>query len=97
MRSGQQLPTAKCVQTADHLMVKATRDALVNSGGIGEAIGKDDRATIERGLDDFPDELAAAGFEKEQLCFRRHRHAFRGKLEEVADFFADRAFRPARA
>ena len=71
-------------------MVKAPGDPLVNGGGIGEAIGNDDGAALERGLNDFPHELAAAGFKKEQLSFRRHRHAFRGKLQEVANPFANR-------
>ncbi len=79
---------------ADHFLVQATRNALVNSGGIGEAIGKNDRTAIERRLNHFPDELAATGFEEEELGLRSHGHALGVELEEVPDLFADR--RPAR-
>jgi len=77
------------VQAADHLRVKATGDPLVNGGGIGEAIGNNHGATVKRGLNDFSHELAAAGFKKEQLCLRRHGHAFWDKLQEMANPFTN--------
>ena len=82
------------VQVPDHFLVEPARHALVNGGRIGEAIGDDDGAAVERGLNNLPNELAAARLEKEQLGLRRHRHALRRELQEMTDLFANR--RPAR-
>jgi hypothetical protein len=78
------------VQAADDLRIKAASDPLVNSSGIGEAIGNNHGATLERGLNEFSYKLAAAGFKKEQLCLRRHGHAFWDKLQEMANPFTNR-------
>ena len=66
--------------------------ALVTGGssGIGKAIGDHDGAAIKRGLNNFPNELAAAGFKKEQLGLRCHRHTLRRELQKMANPLADR-------
>ena len=82
------------IQMPNHLVVEPARDALVNGGGIGKAIGEDDGTPVEGRLDNFPNELAPARLEEKQLGFWRHRDALRGELQKVPDFFPDR--RPAR-
>jgi hypothetical protein len=78
------------VQAADHFIVQASGNPLVNGGGIGETIGNNHCATVERGLNDFAYELTAASFKEEQLSLRHHGHAFWDKLQEMANPFTDR-------
>jgi hypothetical protein len=80
----------ECVQAADHLVAKSSGNPLVNGGGISEAIGNYYGATVERRLNDFSHQLAAAGFKKEQLGLGRHGHAFWDKLQEMANPFTNR-------
>ena len=69
--------------------IEAPGDALVDGGGIEEAIRDDPGAGGEGGLDDLADQLRAAGGEEEQLGLRDHAAAFLGELEQVADGLAE--------
>ena len=90
VRSGRSAPDGEIIQRRDDVRLELARDALINRGRIEEAIGDHDGALLERGPDHFAHELAAAGFEKQQLGLRRHGKTFRRELEEVANLFADR-------
>ncbi len=68
---------------------KTTRDALIDGGGVEEAVQDDKNAAFEQWADFFTNDLRAAGGEEEQLGLRSHAVAFFGVLEEMADAFTD--------
>ncbi len=77
------------VDGGDALFWEAAGDALVDGGGVEEAVEEDDGAGGEQGLDFFADELGAGGGEEEEFGFGGHAGPFRGVLQEVADGFAN--------
>ncbi len=77
------------VDGGDAFFGKAAGDALVDGGGIEEAVEEHDGAGGEQGVDFFADELGAGSGEEEEFGFGGHAGAFRGVLEEVADRFTN--------
>src|SRR5262249_4254635 len=78
------------VQALDHFAVQAARRALINSRRIKKTVCDHAYAALKSRSYRFAHELTAAGLEKKQLGFRRHRGIVRRKLEKLANRFADR-------
>ena len=77
------------VDGGDALFGETAGDALVDGGGVEEAVEEHDGAGGEQGLDFFADELGAGGGEEEEFGLGGHAGPFGGVLEEVADGFAN--------
>src|SRR5438270_2763494 len=84
----------KGVQSLDQHWVEFARRTLVDAGGVEKAIANDPVTALERWLNLFPNQLAAAGFKQEEFRFRRHCLVFLGMLQQMPDRLAD--CRPAR-
>ena len=72
-------------------MVEAAAVALIDDGGIVEAVAEDYFTGGKRGANDFADELGPAGGHEKEFGLAGHAESGGMVFEEVADFLAKRS------
>ena len=82
------------VDEFDGSRIQLPSAALINRGRIKKPVGNHNLAGSQRRLDDFTNELGAAGAKQQQFGFRHHAGGLFAVLENVPDLFTD--FRAAR-
>ena len=87
---GQAIADRKGIDSRGVLGGNAAGDALINRGRIKKTVADHDAAGLKSGQDFFPNELGAAGGEKEKFGFGHEVFAFGRVLEEMADRLAGR-------
>ena len=85
----QRSADGESIDGADTFKRQAAGDALIDGGGVEEAIEYDKRAGFEERADFFPNDLCTTGGKEEQFAFRSHAVTFFGMLEEMTDALAD--------